>query len=475
MKKNFNILLIEDDEDDYFIIRELLSKIAYFKHNFHRNSRVEEMAGIDTNTIDLCIADYFLGKDTALDILKLFKKQEINIPVIVLTGINNRAKDIEVMEAGATDYLNKDTLNSDKLERAIRYAIQQNTTLLQYKTERNKFQKLFDLNTDLIIILNNNFEVNDINNQVLKTLGIESKSSVIGMNITDLIIKPTAIDLLTPQSNIINKDLSLLFYNQVEIEAILSLTEIFSANNLTECYQIIIKDITEVTKAKNRLRNIEKVNFSGKMAQTLVHEIRNPLTNINLSVSFLKASLPEDEKFLNMILKNSCKINDLTTQFINNTKEIKLNKEAVTVNFVLEKAIELCLDRIALKNISLKLAIDSTETFTILADTEKLSIAISNLILNATEALNSSKNPEIRVETQVKKGLISIDVYDNGTGISHEKLATIFEPFATDKLTGIGIGLSSVYNIVTLHNWDIEVNSILGKGTCFHILIETED
>lgn len=469
MKKTVNILLIEDDEDDYFIIKSLLSKISYFEYNLKWISNIDDLLKIDSHEFDICIVDYYLGKNTALDVLSLLKNKDLNIPSIVLTGMNNHEKDIEVMNAGAIDYISKEKINTEKLERVIRYAIQQNVILNQYKIERNKFQKLFELNTDLIIILNSNFEVDDVNNQVLETLFIDDKQKLLGMKIVDLIASPDMFELLKVQKNIRNEELDLTFFNTTTISGIFSLTEIFDSNNLTECYQIIIKDVSEVAKAKNRLRNIEKINFSGKMAQTLAHEIRNPLTNINLSVSFLKTMLDGEEKYLDMVLKNSKKINEITTQFINNTKEIELKKETISVNSVIEKAVSLCLDRIQLKKITLERNYSSTIDKKIIADSEKLSIAISNIILNATEALSNSKTPKITVESSVENNKIILSITDNGKGISSEKITTIFEPFSTDKKSGIGVGLSSVYNIITLHDWDVTVNSELNKGTTFYI------
>lgn len=474
MKKEINILLIEDDEDDYFIIREYLSVITYFDYNLKWVTKIEDLESIESSEVDICIADYFLGKTTALDILSFFKHGNFNIPTIVLTGMNSREKDIEVMNAGAIDYISKEKINSEKLERSIRYAIQQNETLNQFKVERNKYQKLFELNTDLIIILSCDFEIVDLNNQVLEILEVTSLEEFKGNKITDLFKSSLILELLKTQKDINNLEVNLTFYNSKRISGILSLTEIFDSNNITECYQIIIKDITEVAKAKKRLRNIEKINFSGKMAQTLAHEIRNPLTNINLSISFLKATIEGEDKYLDMVLKNANKINEITTQFINNTKEITLKTNVVNVNEVVDEAISLCIDRINLKGVDLKINYNNTINTTINADFQKFSIAVSNIILNATEALDNSQNPTIRIDSEIKNDKIILTLSDNGKGISQEKLNTIFEPFATDKQSGIGVGLSSVYNIISLHNWDIEVDSKLGKGTSFYIIMKEQ-
>jgi len=469
LKDSIKILLIEDDEDDYFILKNKLSKISYFKCEVKWITNLDKLEEIDKHSIDICIADYFLGKSTALDTLHFFKSKDINIPTIVLTGMNNREKDIEVMEAGAIDYLSKEKITSDKLERAIRYAIKQNKTLNKFKIERNKFQKLFELNKDLIIILDSSFKVNDLNSQGLTVLGIAKKEALIGKNIGDLIASPNMFEVLKRQVNIENKETDVVFFNGVKICAFLSLVEIFDENNLTECYQIIIKDITEEVKAKQRFRNIEKINFSGKMAQTLAHEIRNPLTNINLSVSFLKSFIEDEDQYLDMVQKNANKINEITTQFLNSTKAVELQLESVALQTVIDEAIELCIDRIHLKEISLNLAIDSILNKKVTADFQKLSIAISNLILNATEALEAQQNPSITIETICNENKVELSISDNGKGISEEKIKTIFEPFATDKKTGIGVGLSSVYNIIALHDWDIEVFSEVNVGTTFCI------
>ena len=474
MKSLIKILLIEDDEDDYFIIKEMLSRVSYFEHELVWITKTEELSTLNKQGIDICIADYFLGKTTAIDTLKFLEEKEFNIPTIVLTGMNSKEKDIEVMKAGATDYLSKEKINPEKLERAIRYAIQHYKVLNQFKIERNKFQKLFDLNTDLIIILDSNFKVIDLNNQVLQTLNLLKKEDVLKKKIDDLIITPNMFELLRDQKNIENKETELLFYNSTKIRSILSLTEIFDSNNLTECYQIIIKDVSEVAKAKMRLRNVEKINFSGKMAQTLAHEIRNPLTNISLSISFLKSVITGEDKYLDMVLKNSNKINEITTNFINNTKAVELKIEKTPLNKIIREAIDTCQDRVNLKNIVFNTSIAETQDIIVNADFEKLSIAIGNIILNATEAIENTSTPTIDVNSKIQGNKTILTISDNGKGISEEKLKTIFEPFATDKKSGIGVGLSSVYNIISMHNGDIEVKSNIGEGTTFYIKMESE-
>ncbi len=471
LKDSVNILLIEDDEDDFFILNQRLSKISYFQCNVNWITNLEALTKIKISEIDICIADYYLGKSTAIDTLSFFKSNYINIPTIVLTGMDNREKDIEVMNAGAIDYLSKENVTTNKLERAIRYGISQNNILNQFKIERNKFQKLFELNKDLIIILDRDFKINDVNKQALSVLGMPSKKDLIEKNIGDFIVQPNMFDVLKKQIDIENNEIELVFFNSIKISAFLSLTEIFDNNNITECYQIIIKDITEETKAKKRIRNIEKINFSGKMAQTLAHEIRNPLTNINLSVSFLKSFIKDEDHYLDMVQKNANKINDITTQFLNSTKAEELKAEFVSLQTIINEAIELCIDRINLKEIELYTDTSSIEGVKVMADFQKLSISISNLILNATEALEDIEAPKINIFTEVKENKIILSIEDNGIGISEDKIKTIFEPFATDKKSGVGVGLSSVYNIIALHNWDIDVDSELNVGTTFYITL----
>ena len=117
------ILLVEDDEDDFILTRELL--VDGFGARFALDWAQTPARGLDQLTArpyDVALVDYNLGSDTGIDLLRGAMARGCRTPVIMLTGQDNRATDLEAMHAGAADYLVKGRVTGEMLERAIRYA-----------------------------------------------------------------------------------------------------------------------------------------------------------------------------------------------------------------------------------------------------------------------------------------------------------------------------------------------------------------
>jgi signal transduction histidine kinase len=123
------VLLIEDDEDDYVLIRTMLSKALPSKHELEWVTSYDAaLEAIKGKEYDVCLLDYRLGERNGLEFLQESLKHGCRVPIILLTGYGGYEVDIETMKAGAADYLVKDQLNSPLLERAIRYALERRRT-----------------------------------------------------------------------------------------------------------------------------------------------------------------------------------------------------------------------------------------------------------------------------------------------------------------------------------------------------------
>jgi two-component system, cell cycle response regulator len=126
------VLLVEDDEDDCVLTRDLLGE--GFGSAFEMTWAMTAAAGLEelTNgTYDVALVDYNLGAATGVELLRTAVAQGCRIPVIMLTGQADRATDLKAMHAGAADYLVKSRVTSDMLERAIRYARERHRLLEQ--------------------------------------------------------------------------------------------------------------------------------------------------------------------------------------------------------------------------------------------------------------------------------------------------------------------------------------------------------
>ncbi len=151
MKDKIRILLIEDDEDDYILTLDTLNDIPGKMYELEWVTNYDDgLKAIASNSFDVFLLDYRLGKESGLDLLRKMNLIVESGPIILLTGQGDRALDFEAMEAGASDFLVKAELNPDLLDRSIRYAIQQFKTIRQLRKKEDELQQL-NANLELLV------------------------------------------------------------------------------------------------------------------------------------------------------------------------------------------------------------------------------------------------------------------------------------------------------------------------------------
>jgi signal transduction histidine kinase len=228
-----------------------------------------------------------------------------------------------------------------------------------------------------------------------------------------------------------------------------------------------IEQLKATNHELNELRSIEKFAVSGRISRTIAHEIRNPLTNINLACEQINVNLdPDSHVLIDMIKRNSKRINDLITDLLNSTKFSELNPKKVFIHTILDQALQLAGDRIDLNGI--KINKDYAVPREVEIDPEKMKIAFLNIIINAIEAMQPGEGVlDIKITNRPQHCLITIK--DNGSGMDKDSLLRIFEPYFTSKNEGNGLGLTHTQNIILNHKGKINVSSTPGYGTTFFI------
>jgi diguanylate cyclase (GGDEF)-like protein/PAS domain S-box-containing protein len=134
------VLLVEDDEDDYFLFQELLDEIEGTQFELTWVSNFDTaLFEVQKNRHDVCLCDYQLGAHNGIDLLKAGMVLGYTIPIIMLTGQDCREIDLEAMEAGAADYLIKGAISPGLLDRSIRYAVNHARTLAALKEREEQY------------------------------------------------------------------------------------------------------------------------------------------------------------------------------------------------------------------------------------------------------------------------------------------------------------------------------------------------
>jgi signal transduction histidine kinase len=158
---------------------------------------------------------------------------------------------------------------------------------------------------------------------------------------------------------------------------------------------------------------------------------------------------------------------------LESTRFTELDSKSHSINTLLDEALEQVQDRLEFRGITVQ-KIYQTDICDIQVDGEKVKIALTNLLVNAIEAMPELTGKLI-LRTAIKNNQCRIEIKDNGEGIPKDNLERLFEPFFTSKSTGSGLGLTNTQNIILSHGGSIRVKSEVGKGTTFFITFNLPD
>ena len=234
--------------------------------------------------------------------------------------------------------------------------------------------------------------------------------------------------------------------------------------------EIIINNDFE--SKKDYLNKKGKLALTGRIARNFAHEIRNPLTNINLAIEQIKQELNENNElvttYIDILQRNSSRINQLVSELINLCKPTELKKELVSIVSILNESIEEINHHLKTKKI--EIIKDFEDASQVFVDRSKLKLVFFNIILNSIEAIKNNKG-KINLELFSHSNRYIVKIRDNGSGIASEELTKIFDPFYSTKSNSRGLGLNFAQNIIMAHKGQIDVSSANNKGTAVIITI----
>lgn len=235
-----------------------------------------------------------------------------------------------------------------------------------------------------------------------------------------------------------------------------------------------VQQLAELNTELIELRSLEKYTVTGRLARTIAHEVRNPLTNINLALEQLRSEIPADannDMFFDMIARNSNRINKLVSELLNSTRGSELNFDYESINELIDESLDLAADRISLKHIEIVKNYDP-QICKVKIDKEKIKIVFLNLIVNAIEAMEQKGKLVLATRADNKKCIVTIQ--DNGRGMDKEQMGRLFEPYFSTKKDGNGLGLANAQNIILSHQGSISAESEKSVGTCFSLTFKME-
>ncbi|MEW6375466.1 MAG: PAS domain S-box protein [Thermodesulfobacteriota bacterium] len=241
-----------------------------------------------------------------------------------------------------------------------------------------------------------------------------------------------------------------------------------------------INDITEKKRMEEQLLQNEKLRALGEMASGVAHDFNNALAAIlgNTQVLLYTAKDEETKESLRIIEKVA-RDSAQTVRRLQDFTRRRVHRELfrLDVNSVVKDAIEITKprwrDEAQGRGVSIEMVTNFEEIPPVSGNVSEMREAITNMIFNAIEAM--PEGGKIEIQTFERKEKVYIRISDTGIGMSEEVMKKIFEPFFTTKpFSNTGLGLSMSYGIIKRFGGEIEVESKLGKGTTFTIVLPIE-
>lgn len=243
------------------------------------------------------------------------------------------------------------------------------------------------------------------------------------------------------------------------------------SDQIRELRMEIEKKSRELESARQVTPEAEKLISIGMSLAQVTHDIRNPLTAIDLGLYALENSIPEKDRDTEKIIstmRNALKqANDIVTELTQFVKPTVPKKMKLSFTDVVNEAVRTI-------NIPsrIKLQLNLQNDAYVLGDPAQLSRVVQNLVKNAVEAMQDGGI--LKISTEIKGEKVVLSVSDTGKGIPKETMEKLFSPFFTTKEKGLGLGLTIVKKYVTDHGGQVEVDSEEGKGTTFRVILPAQ-
>ncbi len=229
-----------------------------------------------------------------------------------------------------------------------------------------------------------------------------------------------------------------------------------------------------ITESQRQLTQADKLASVGQLAAGVAHEINNPLTGVLTYASFLLKRAddkPEMKADLEVIVRETKRCREIVKGMLDFARKTPPKRVTAKLETIVLRAVAIVSAELALRRVTVDL--DLTEGLPDLhADENQIQQVLVNLLLNAADAMSDRGGGKARVTTRRTAGKETLEVLveDEGAGISAENLKHLFEPFFSTKgARGTGLGLAVSWGILESHGGSIDVQSELGKGTCFTV------
>jgi PAS domain S-box-containing protein len=478
------VLLVEDDEDDFVITRELLESAGPGLYELTWAAAYDaavRQAG--EGAWDVVLLDYRLGGHTAEEFLDEVRGR-CAAPIIVLTGETDRDTDVRMMRRGAADYLVKNGLDAPVLERAIRYAVERArahaAAAFLAAIVHGSHDAIIGTTLEGVVVSWNpaaerlyGFAAAEVVGEPLSMLSAPER----GHEVAQILAR------VRQGEQVANHETERVRRDGGRVPVAITVSPVTDPAGRVIGASAIEQDVTERREMDEQLRQAQKMEAVGKLAGGIAHDFNNLLTairgNADLMLHDLAPGNPMRED-VEEIRRAADRAATLTRQILAFSRKQTLQPVVLDLNTRVAAA-----ERTARRQLrpgTELVAVMNPELGRVRADPAQVDQVLGNLLANAREALPrggriivETRNvaaadlpPRLRRRTDAPdQAFVALWVSDDGVGIAPEDMGRVFEPFFTTRPPGegTGLGLSTVSGIVEQSGGRMDLTSEPGLGT----------
>ena len=504
-----HVLLIEDDADDVFLCREAIGQSDLACELAVTGTLRQAVLHLDAEPADVILVDLSLPDAEQLQAVTTLAQRYPGLPIVVLTGLHDEETAAQALHAGAEDYLVKGAGGGQTIGRAVRYAIErkrgeadrrakEDADAARQRAEQTarqlefNYRQLFDTSPyPMYVIDTATLNLLDANDAASRYYG-HSRQDLLAMRLTALspaedapalteaIAAAAPVDRWGP-------------LRQVKHDGMVVAVNITShalSFNGHDARCAVIEDITEREQLDRRLRQSQRLESLGQLAGGVAHDFNN-LLSIIIGYATMCAGDIEDvgggdprwqplRDDLQQIVQAGDRATNLTRQLLSFARAEVTQAQIIDLNTV-TSGVEQLLRRAIGEDIDLRLNL-APESWPIKADPGQTEQVLLNLTVNARDAMPTGGELTVDLDAIVvddryaayHPGMHSgrhmrLRVTDTGVGMSQATIDRAFEPFFTTKPKGqgTGLGLATIYGIITQAGGSAQITSDPGHGTTF--------
>lgn len=268
-------------------------------------------------------------------------------------------------------------------------------------------------------------------------------------------------ETLSSRKTVMDREIEILHENGQKIPVAVSGTPILSSMNKCDGAVIILRDLREIKRLEDKIRNTEKLAALGRMAAAVAHEIRNPLSSIRGFAQFLGQALKDRKKeheYAMIMIREVDRMNRVITDLLNFARPLEIEPVLTDPHELLSHAVQLIMIDAKDRGIDIRLyGEDCCQPIRI--DANLMTQVLLNLLLNALQSVEDKGHVNAGVRLSGDGRFVVFEIEDDGAGIDKDDIGKIFDPFFTTREKGTGLGLAIVRKIVENHGGGIHVAS----------------